>query len=157
MSDHKEDEDENFSHLPDDHKSRNRDYETGKFKPPVDGRIKDGEIRNPKGRPRGRKSLPDLATGFYLQKIPVRIGDKLQRMPRYLAELHVLHAKAMAGDFKSLHESHARAASLGLFPQSLEPEVEIVEDVDREIIAERDARLLEARAQNFAGDDDDNG
>ncbi|MCO5063545.1 MAG: DUF5681 domain-containing protein [Rhizobiaceae bacterium] len=157
MSDDKEDGDENFSHLPEDHKSRNRTYETGKFKPPVENRIKDGEIRNPKGRPRGRKSLPDLATAFYLEKILVRLGDKLQKMPRYLAELHVLHSKAMAGDFKSLHESHARAASLGLFPQSLEPEVEIVEDVDRQIIAERDARVLEARTQKSEGDDDGNG
>ena len=156
MSDDRDDKnDGGFAHLADDHKSRNRTYETGKFKPPVNGRIKEGEVRNTKGRPKLSTSLPEMTRAFYLQKIPVRLGKKQVKMERYLAELHVLHGKAMGGDFKSLHESHQRAASLGLFPQTLEPEVEIIEDVDKQILAERDARLLELNANQPSGSEED--
>ncbi len=140
MSEEDDAREDAFTHLDADHPSRNRDYEVGKFKPPIASRIKPGERRNPKGRPRSRKSPTELLNEFYMQKIRVRVGDKTVWMTRLVAEAHILHGKALTGDIRALKESRALAASAGMFVENLEPPVEILDDGDEDIIADFMAR-----------------
>jgi hypothetical protein len=107
-----------FAHLPEDHPSRDRDYGVGKFRPPVNGRVQPGERRNPRGRPpKAEKTPTQEIADFYREKVPVRVGNEVRQLPRFMAEQYMLSAKAMAGSIPALKESHARALHANVFPE----------------------------------------
>lgn len=130
-----------FAHLPAGHPSRDRDYSVGKCRPPVSGRVQPGERRNPRGRPRKTEKTPtEEIAEFYLEKIPVRVGNEVHQLPRFLAEQYVLNQKAMRGNIAALKESHARALHANVFPGIAPVVTEAVDDFGRMLIEEYLAR-----------------
>ena len=155
MSENDDEHDSAFDHLDPDHPSRERAYEVGKYRPPSASRIKPGERRNPKGRPRAQKEPADLLKAFYMEKIKVRVGDKTVRMQRIVAEAHILNSKALSGDIRALKESRALAQSAGVFVESLEPAVTVVDGQDEAILNDYIARRLGMPAGGSTPTEDD--
>jgi hypothetical protein len=130
-----------FAHLPEGHPSRDRDYSVGKCRPPVNGRVQPGERRNPRGRPRKAEKTPtEEIAEFYLEKIPVRVGNEVRQLSRFLAEQYMLSAKAMAGNIAALKESHSRASRAKVFPDIAPALTEEVGTFGRMLVEEYFAR-----------------
>jgi hypothetical protein len=124
-----------FAHLPEGHPSRDRDYTVGKCRPPVEGRVRPGERRNPRGRPpKAEKTPTQEIADFYREKVPVRVGNEVRQLPRFLAEQYMLSAKAMAGSIAALRESYARASRANVFPEIAPVLTEPVSDFGRMLI-----------------------
>lgn len=79
------------------------EYEVGYGKPPLATRIKPGERRNPKGRPKKkkepvqRKSDADILDMLDNELVPFKGG----LITKHEAQLRILHGKALAGDMKA--------------------------------------------------------
>jgi len=83
-------------------RQREGDYEVGYGRPPLDSRIKPGEKRNPKGRPRGSKNTATLVTEELDKKISAREGNRVTTLSKRQAAVRNLATKAAAGDPKAL-------------------------------------------------------
>ncbi|QYU70755.1 hypothetical protein J4558_11845 [Leptolyngbya sp. 15MV] len=79
-------------------------YEVGYGKPPRHTRFKPGQSGNPRGRPRGAKSLNTLVRGTLTQKVAVRTAAGESRMTRIEAVLHKTVEQAMKGNPRALAE-----------------------------------------------------
>ena len=110
--------------------------DAAKDNPPDRGRFKPGRSGNPRGRPKGSRSLRNELAGILKERIAVREGGKHRRISRQHAMLLKLLEKALGGDI--------RAAStiinnvLKIEPQGPEqavPEGDLSAD-DHEIVAD---------------------
>src|SRR5262245_29021911 len=52
-------------------------YEVGYARPPLHSRFKRGQSGNPKGRPRGSRSVASVLHRILNEKVPAREGDKV--------------------------------------------------------------------------------
>jgi uncharacterized protein DUF5681 len=77
-------------------------YEVGYGKPPKNSQFQKGKSGNPKGRPKGSKSVPSLAQEHFLKLVTVTVNGKSTKMPMVAAFLAKLSAEAMKGDLKAL-------------------------------------------------------
>ena len=64
---------------PDSASKASSNYEVGYKKPPKHTQFKKGQIANPKGRPKGAKSLPTLVDEELSAQVKVRIGSRSSR------------------------------------------------------------------------------
>ena len=78
------------------------DYEVGYKKPPKRTQFKKGQSGNPKGRPKGAKSLQTIARRLLTEKISVRTARGENRMTRIEAMMMKLIESASKGDFRAL-------------------------------------------------------
>ena len=88
------------------------DYEVGNCRPPVSGQIKPGEVRNPRGRPRGAIGFNTIVKKTMTAKVTVRTAAGEQRMTRLEASFIRLADKAFSGDVRamqSLFTAYVRA------------------------------------------------
>lgn len=79
-----------------------RAYDVGYKKPPKRSQFKKGESGNPKGRPKGAKSLKTIARRLLTEKISVRTARGESRVTRIEAMMMKLIESASKGDFRSL-------------------------------------------------------
>jgi hypothetical protein len=79
-------------------------YAVGYGKPPISGQIKKGEKRNPYGR-RGTKNLHrsyiDIARRVLNEKIKIKEGDRVLRVPRLEAVMRSMTASALKGNLRA--------------------------------------------------------
>ena len=78
------------------------DYDVGYGKPPVASRFKPGQSGNPRGRPRGRKSLPKELQDTLALKITVTEGGKQRRITMQEAIIRGLVNDAVRRDVKAV-------------------------------------------------------
>jgi hypothetical protein len=76
------------------------DYEIGYRKPPKRSRFKKGQSGNPKGRPRGAKSLITLLMAELEEKISVNENGRSRRLTKREALVKQLVNKAVMGGFR---------------------------------------------------------
>jgi hypothetical protein len=80
------------------------DYEVGYGKPPAHGRIKKGERRNPKGRPRGAKNVDTVLIEVMETDLEVRENGQVRKMSMTEAIIKKQVQKAIEqGDPRSAH------------------------------------------------------
>jgi hypothetical protein len=78
-------------------------YVVGKGKPPEHGKIKKGEVRNPRGKRRGTRSFKTEAREMLAMPVPVTgANGKVRRISTRAALLLKLREKALKGDSRAL-------------------------------------------------------
>lgn len=79
-----------------------RDYEVGYGKPPEHSRFRPGHSGNPRGRPKGRRSLREMIIEEVHRPVTIREGSKTKRMPRGQVAISQLMNQAMKGNPRAL-------------------------------------------------------
>lgn len=79
-----------------------KNYEIGHGKPPKWGQFKPGQSGNPKGRPKGKKSLLADLNKVLNEKVKVTEGDKQVTITKQEAMFKSLLAKAHKGDIQAI-------------------------------------------------------
>jgi hypothetical protein len=124
-----------------------RSYEVGYGKPPAKNRFQKGQSGNPKGRPRGAKSLKTLARTLLTEKVTVRTANGSKRVSKMEAMLHKQIEKAFAGDMRAnqsllqLYASSVPDEPLGTTISAAEP-IHDMDAHDRAVLEELKAVLL---------------
>ena len=77
------------------------DYKVGYGHPPIHTRFQPGESGNPKGRSRGSRNLKTTVLEILEERIDIREGDRIRRMPSFEAILRVTRQRALKGDAKA--------------------------------------------------------
>lgn len=78
------------------------DYEVGYRKPPKSGQFKRGQSGNPKGRPKGARSLDSMALSMLKERILIKTPEGMRKVPKIEALLMKQVEKASKGDAKAL-------------------------------------------------------
>jgi Family of unknown function (DUF5681) len=79
-----------------------RDYEVGYGKPPLHTRFKTGQSGNPRGRPRGSKSLATLVGEALDQKVVVTDGGSRRKISKREAMITQLVNRSAQADLKAM-------------------------------------------------------
>jgi hypothetical protein len=79
----------------------------GYCKPPVSGQFKPGQSGNPKGRPKGSKSLEKKIAEVLNRKITVREGDKKKRVTLFDALCRRIFNDGLKGNAKATDQTIA--------------------------------------------------
>ena len=74
-----------------------KDYKVGYGKPPKHSKFKQGQTGNPKGRPKGRKSMRTIASGIFNRTVTIKEDGRTRRVPYLEAFGHQVAAKALNG------------------------------------------------------------
>ena len=90
------------------------DYEVGYGKPPKHTRFRKGQSGNPKGRPMKSLNMKTILEDALTAMVPVRIGDKVEKVQAAKALVQTLLMKALKGDIKAFVEVINLSASVGL-------------------------------------------
>lgn len=77
-------------------------YEVGYGKPPVSGRIKPGEVRNPRGKAKRVRSFRSDIDEVLKMPVPMVLNGKTTTVTTRKASLLKLREKALKGDSRSL-------------------------------------------------------
>jgi hypothetical protein len=99
-------------------------YEVGYARPPLHSRFKRGQSGNPKGRPRGSRSVASVLHRILNEKVPAREGGKVWLMSKIEAIVRRLTQRAMGGDQKAIATVIALAQEN---PQTENPEDRSIE------------------------------
>lgn len=111
-------------------------YVVGYRKPPKSTQFKPGQSGNPNGRPKGQKSLADLALAEAARLVKVQIGSTVHHLSRKQALMRKLFEMALHGNLKAaqmglsfLAEAEAAAGLSPAFEAPLsEAEIAILKD-----------------------------
>jgi Family of unknown function (DUF5681) len=76
-------------------------HEVGYARPPVHSRFKKGQSGNPKGRPRGSRSVATILHKILGEKVSVREGERVWLISKMEAIVRSLSLKALKGDQKA--------------------------------------------------------
>jgi hypothetical protein len=79
-----------------------RDYEVGYGRPPKHTRFKPGNNANPRGRPKGAKSLATLLAEELNQKVAVNIGGRSVKLAARQLAMKRLVQNLLKGDLRAL-------------------------------------------------------
>lgn len=99
------------------------DYEVGYKKPPKQTQFKPGQSGNPKGRPKGSRSMSKIVEDLLSKNVSVRVNGKERKMPFREAFIHRLAARVMDGSPKDMIA--LLKAINEHFPEALEPDEQI--------------------------------
>jgi hypothetical protein len=78
------------------------DYAIGFGRPPKHSQFKPGKSGNPRGRPKKRASLQDIVTAVLFEKMPVRIGERTQKITSVDALIRTAMNRGLKGDHRFL-------------------------------------------------------
>lgn len=136
------------------------DYAVGYGRPPHATQFKLGQSGNPRGRPKGTRSVGAILQKILQRRVPVTEGDKAKRMPALEVMLFRLGNEAMRGDKKAiqliltLHDRYGVSAETTIRMKDLTAE-------DRQILqnylsphSEAAARQSKPWAQKDSGNDE---
>jgi len=112
---------------------RNRDYTVGYGRPPRRSQFPPGKSGNPKGRPKGSKSLRSIVEGVANLKVNVREGTRDRKVNVLQAGLLRLAERVVSGDPKAF------ATLFGLVVQH---QPEQIDEIDSAKISTEDEELL---------------
>ena len=110
-----------------------------------------GASGNPKGRPKGHKSLRTAVTDIFTKKMTVRIRGKPKRVTSLEAVFMTILNKALKGDAKAIQVVNATAKALGLWdhvPQKVVPGDDLSHFTTQEL-EEFDRLLTKASAKTI--------
>ena len=123
-----------------------KDKMVGYGRPPAATRFKKGQSGNPKGRPKGRKSVGKIFSDALHRIIEVREGERIRAMSKIEAVIEVNLNKALKGDHRSFAKLMDVADKLGIVELPDEQKFFMSKD---EIDAAREklARIIEAKVR----------
>ena len=113
------------------------DYTVGYGKPPAHTRFRKGQSGNPRGRPRGSKSMASLLEDVLRQQISVTEQGQMRRISKREGVLTALVAKALRGDVKAI------VALVGLTDAAADPETKDPLKALLERIAKRGKKITD--------------
>lgn len=93
------------------------DYEVGFGRPPASTQFRKGVSGNPKGRPKGARSVSSVLEKLCRERVTVTINGKPRNMTSLEALLMRLRASALSGDLKANREF---LNALRAFPEPIE-------------------------------------
>ncbi len=114
--------------------SGNDPYEVGYGKPPRRTQFVTGRSGNPKGRPRGRKSIRSILLDSLGAKTKLMVDGKPRTMTRLEVFIMQLDRQAMNGDLKAIRE---RLRLQQIFAAAREEETASAEERQRDLEAVR--------------------
>jgi len=82
--------------------AKSADYSIGYKKPPKHSRFKPGQSGNPKGRPKGARSLQTIVRELMTQKVPIRTAQGIKKMTHMEALMHKALEQGYAGNLRAL-------------------------------------------------------
>jgi hypothetical protein len=83
---------------------KNRKYKVGFGKPPESTQFQKGTTGNPKGRPKGSKSVAGILAKMGRERIKVTIGGRTRSMTKLEAIVMQLSNKAASGDLRAIRD-----------------------------------------------------
>jgi len=83
-------------------KSGKKNYDVGYRRPPGNTQFKKGESGNPRGRPKGAKSLTDRLMKALSETVTVNENGSRRKIPKCDALVIQLANKALGGDIRSV-------------------------------------------------------
>jgi hypothetical protein len=125
-----------------------KDKTVGYKSPPVATRFKKGKSGNPKGRPKGKKSVRKTFWDALHRKIDVREGERIRSLSMIEAAFEVNLNRALKGDLRAFAKVMDIATELGIF--ELAPGEQKIFANETTSAREELARLLAAGALNIA-------
>jgi hypothetical protein len=79
-------------------------YEVGFAKPPRSNQFRKGMSGNPKGRPKGSKSISSILVEMGRERVKVTFNGKVRHISKLEAVIRQLSNKAATGDLKAIRE-----------------------------------------------------
>ena len=107
----------------------------GYSRPPKSTRFKPGHSGNPKGRPKGARSLKTDLASLLKKRVAIREDGELRHVSRQEAMLLTLCAKALQGDIK---------ASGQLFAMLTKTEIQHTTPSQPDVVTDNDRAIVEA-------------
>ena len=124
-----------------------KDKMVGYGRPPAATRFKKGQSGNPKGRPKGRKSVGKILRDALHRTIEVRDADRVRTMSKIEAVIEVTLNKALKGDHRSFAKLMDVADKLGIVEKP--PDEHFISKEDVASAREKLARLLEIKMEGI--------
>ena len=125
-------------------------YTVGRGKPPKHTRFKAGQSGNPKGRPKGSRSLRSDVKEALQMPIVIMEGGKKRRISTQIGTVLKLREKALKGDGRALDRLLELAARYNDEP--IPPSVDVpLTDDDKAILADYRARHVGLETTSIAG------
>jgi hypothetical protein len=121
--------------MPKRKRSRSSDYAVGFGRPPKSTQFSPGKSGNPRGRPKGSRSLGTILSDVIRQSIPVTENGRTRRIPALEVMLRRLANDAMRSDPKALRLLLALVDRYGE-PSEVKPPREEVSAEDHAILAQ---------------------
>ena len=139
-----------------DKKKPTGDYEVGYCRPPVKHRIKKGERKNPKGRPKGTKNLKTDLLEELGEMMKIREGDRERRISKQRALIKTQVARALKGNDRAA----AKIIDLylkvtGFEDDAADADLPLTED-ERAVIEKLEERLRRRAGLTARKTDDEN-
>lgn len=121
------------------------DETVGYGRPPIATRFQKGKSGNPKGRPKGRKSVGTIFREALFRKIDVREGERVRTITKIEAAIEVIMNKSLRGDLRAFAKMMDIAAIFGFLElppsERTSSEIEAGAASAIEIVEQRLARI----------------
>ena len=107
-----------------------RDYSVGYKKPPREHRFKPGQSGNPRGRPKGIKSLDQRLQEELDRPVTIKMGARAQKVPVWRAVVMKLAEAAMKGEFRAMQHVLSLRIARGAKDEEVDEAVQQLTDDD---------------------------
>src|SRR5262249_3318409 len=124
-----------------------KDKMVGYGRPPAATRFQKGQSGNPKGRPKGRKSVGKILRDALHRTIEVREADRVRTMSKIEAVIEVTLNKALKGDHSSFAKLMNVADKLGIVELLPDEQKNVMSKDEVDAAREKLARIIEAKVK----------